>query len=256
MSGPTRRTLLRALGAGAALGLGLGPRARAFGDVTRVDIAELDLGEGTTSRPRAWERLLYDIQQSSSVDTRQQSVVIDPSTDALFDHPFCVLLGTDAFAPVSEEVLDRLSQYLAYGGFLFVDDTTGGRSEGFDRSVRRLVSRLFPTRVLAPLAGDHSVYRAFFLIRQPVGRVASTDHLEGVAVGTLTPLMYCRNDLSGALDRTPDGRWANAVVPGGEGQRDHAKHLGVNLMLYSLTANYKNDQVHIRELMLDGRMPE
>ena len=67
-------------------------------------------------------------------------------------------------------------------------------------------------------------------------------------------MIYCRNDLSGALERGNDGRHRYPAVPGGEWQRREAVKLGINLVLYSLTANYKKDQAHVRELMLQGRL--
>ena len=75
-----------------------------------------------------------------------------------------------------------------------------------------------------------------------------------MTVGNLSPLIYCRNDLSGALDRGPDGRSVHACVPGGERQRGEAVKVGINLVMYSLTANYKRDQAHVRALMLEGRL--
>ena len=46
-----------------------------------------------------------------------------------------------------------------------------------------------------------------------------------------------------ALDR--NGRPYFAAVPGGERQREMAFRFGINLVLYSLTGNYKADQVHV-----------
>ena len=92
---------------------------------------------------------------------------------------------------------------------------------------------------------------AWFL---PLGRLDRYRFLEGVTVGNLTPVIYCRNDLSGALDRGLDGRNTNSCVPGGELQRREAIKLGINLLMYSLTANYKKDQAHVRQLILEGRI--
>ncbi len=108
---------------------------------------------------------------------------------------------------------------------------------------------MFPTRPLGALSPDHSVYRAFFLLQRPYGRVDRFDKLEAVVTGNLAPLIYSRNDVSGALDRQDNGRPRHACVPGGELQRREAIKLGINLVLYSLTANYKKDQAHVRELM-------
>jgi hypothetical protein len=34
-------------------------------------------------------------------------------------------------------------------------------------------------------------------------------------------------------------------LPGGESQRELAFRMGINLILYALTGNYKEDQIHI-----------
>ena len=73
-------------------------------------------------------------------------------------------------------------------------------------------------------------------------------------MGNVAPVLYSRNDLSGALERGPDGRHVRPVVPGGERQRREALKLGINLVMYSLTANYKRDQVHVRQLLMERRL--
>lgn len=226
----------------------------AFGDEALVDIAELDLGSGTLSRPNAWKRLLYEIIQTTSVECDTRPVTVAPDDEALFQHPFLVLVGDGGFDKVDSKGLEQLQRFLQYGGFLLIDDTTGADNGDFDGAVRRLVARLFPTRPLGPLPSDHSVYRTFFLLQRPLGRLARHRFLEGVTVGNVSPVIYCRNDLSGALDRGPDGRSTYSCVPGGELQRREGIKLGINLVLYSLTANYKKDQAHVRQLMKEGRL--
>ena len=246
----SRRGMLAALGGAVCL-----PRsAWGFGATTRVDVAELKLGTGTLSRPNAWKRLLYETIQTTSVECEPASVVVSPDDAELFAHPFTALIGDGALPTLDETALEQLARYLSYGGFLLIDDTTGTENSPFDDSVRQLVRRLFPTRPLSPLPADHSVYRSFFFVNQPVGRVARAQVMEGVTVGNLTPLIYMRNDLSGALDRRDDGRDAHSVVPDGARQRREALKLGINLFLYALTANYKKDQAHVRQLMREGRL--
>ncbi|MFN7144567.1 MAG: hypothetical protein ACK4YP_12385, partial [Myxococcota bacterium] len=65
---------------------------------------------------------------------------------------------------------------------------------------------------------------------------------------------YGRDDLSGALDRRPDGSDAYPCTPGGELQRREAVKLAVNLMMYGLTSNYKQDQAHVEQLIREGRL--
>ena len=40
-----------------------------------------------------------------------------------------------------------------------------------------------------------------------------------------------------------------AVVPGGDRQREMAYRFGVNLVMYTLTGNYKADQVHVPAIL-------
>ena len=256
-----RRLLLRALQAAGLAALPSSmlawPRvARALGDATKLDLVELQLGAGCISRPSAWLRLLYEVEQTTSVVTLARAPSLGPDDPALFDHPLAVLVGHDALSDLDDLAVAQLGRYLQYGGFLFIDDTSGVEDSAFDSSVRQLCARLFPTRPLAPLPSDHSLYRAFFLIQQPVGRLAMMPWLEGIDLGEVTPVIYCRNDLSGALARGADGRNAFPVVPGGELQRREAVKLGINLVLYALTSNYKHDLTHVRQLVDDGRIEE
>ena len=73
--------------------------------------------------------------------------------------------------------------------------------------------------------------------------------LEGITYGDRMAIVYSRHDLGGALQRDKLGAWSQAVVPGGEVQREHAIRLGVNLVLYALCTDYKDDQVHAPFIM-------
>lgn len=245
-----RRDVLGGLAAAGALGWAR--PAWALGEASKVDIAELQLPSGTISRPEAWRQLLYELVQTTSIEAVDRVTPLPPGAPELFEHPFAVLVGDGAFGPLDDASIEQLSRYLTYGGFLFIDDATGAAESAFDRSVRRLAARLYPTRPLAPLPSDHSLYRAFFLNPTGVGRVAAHSYLEGVTDGETTPLIYGRNDLSGALLRGADGRYTLPIAPGGD--RSEAIKLGINLVMYALTSNYKKDQAHVRQLLLEGRI--
>ncbi len=246
----SRRGVLGALSASWLVGA----KARALGAASQVDIAELSVPGASIHRAAAWQRLLFELIQTTSVEANPSTVQIDPEDPDLFAHPLTVLIGRGALPELSDDAVEQLRRYVSYGGFLFFDDASGSRDGPFAQSVRTLCRRLFPTRPMAPLPGDHSLYRAFFLLDRPVGRVAISEVLEGVTLGPVTPIVYCPNDLSGALHRGEDGRDRFPVVPNGELQRKEAIKLGVNLVMYSLTSNYKHDQAHVLELMRDGKL--
>ena len=247
---PTRRLFL-----GSALAAtGLCQRAWAFGEASELDVAEIQLSSGTLSRPNAWTRLLFELIQTTSVEANPRAVQVAPDDPELFAHPFAVLVGNALLPQLSGRSREQLARYVSYGGFLVVDDASGEAGGPFDTSARALIASLFPTRPLAVLSADHSVYRSFFLLKEPVGRIAAHRVLEGVQLGSMHPVLFCPDDLSGALDRRPDGLDLHACVPGGEAQRREAIKLAINLVMYALTSNYKHDQAHVRALMEEGRI--
>ena len=133
-----------------------------------------------------------------------------------------------------------------------MDDCSGNINSDFRTSVIRLCKRIFPTNQLLPLPSDHSVYRSFFLLEKPAGRNIVSDVLDGIQVGQIWPLLFCANDLSGALERRADGSSRYPVIPGGEHQRVESIKLLINVIMYALTSNYKHDQAHVAELMRRG----
>jgi hypothetical protein len=217
-------------------------------------VAGLDLGAHTVQRPGAWRRLQYEVGAATSMDVADEPVVVRPGDPELFEHPFAALIATGPFAVPDAAAVDALARYLTYGGFLLVDDASGVPDGPADGAIRALCAAVLPGRPLARLPSDHSVYRSFFLVRRPVGRLMRHDGLDGVTLGDVSPLVVHHDDLSGALDRTSDGLDIGAPVPGGESQRNEALKLAMNLVVYSVTADYKKDQVHVRQLLSEGRI--
>jgi hypothetical protein len=76
------------------------------------------------------------------------------------------------------------------------------------------------------------------------GRLRVNPYLEGITLDTWTPVIYCQNDLSGAWSRDRFGRWTHECTPGGEAQRLSAFKAGINIIVYSLTSDYKKDVIH------------
>ena len=222
-----------------------------LGSDSQFGIAEVDL-KTTLSRHAAWQRGLFEVQSSTSIEVNELPSTVRLDSVDLFKHPFTVLLGDVAFEPLSSVAIENLRQYLTYGGFLLIDDTSGRKTSEFMASVERMCRRIFPNNGLSTLPTDHSVYRSFFLLESPKGRFEVSNQLRGIQLNSITPLIICSNDLSGALDVGDDGRYRNLPVPNGEFQRRESIKLFINLVLYALTSNYKHDQVHVAELLNRG----
>ncbi len=252
-----RRTLLKAL----ALGAIAGPvrSAGAAFEATRVGIWQLDPGWGALPRERAFPDLLEEVGLLTSIRVDPEPHRVSLAELRSPAPPLLALAGGEAFTPPGDAAVTVLRDHLGAGGFLLIDDTSGLERSPFHDAAGELLGRIFPDTPLAPLEFDHAVFRSFFLVDGAVGRLAVRPYLEGIAVGQVTPVIVSRNDLCGAWERAPGGGYAREVVPGGERQRTRALELGVNLVTYALTANYKKDVVHVeallRRLREEGRIP-
>ncbi|HET6416034.1 MAG TPA: DUF4159 domain-containing protein [Polyangiales bacterium] len=223
-------------------------RASAFGDATAVEIVSLDVGNGLEGGRGVAERLAWEVRKRSSVEPILEPGRARLDKTSLFRSPFIYWRGSEEFPPLSEEAIEGLRKYIHRGGFILIDDATAGAEE-FDRAVRRELLRAFPALPLKPISEDHTIYRSFYLLQRPVGRVMGPPFLEGITYGDRIAIVYSRHDLGGAFQRDKLGAWSQAVVPGGEGQRERAIRLGVNLVLYALCTDYKDDQVHAPFIM-------
>jgi len=249
----SRRTFLRRLLQGVvevSAGLGihtiLAPRAEALPASNTFTLAQLEYRGGQWDpRPLATIPLMQEARLRTSVETRDERQVVTLRDPALFSYPFLYMTGERSFTPFSDEELVILRRYLLFGGILLIDDARGNKGQDFDASVRREVARVFPDRPLRILSPDHTVFRAFYLVRTIGGVRLVNPYLEGVQVEDRTPLLYCQNGLGAAWELDYLGNWVSTCHPGGEAQRLEAFKLGVNCVLYALTVNYKQDLIHI-----------
>jgi hypothetical protein len=190
------------------------------------------------------EAIVEELETRTTVTATSQRRVVTISDPDLFYCPFLYLAGTASFDQWSAQERDILRRYLTLGGFLLAEDTLGAKGAGFDSSFRREMKLIFPNRDLTRLSPDHSVFQSFYLINSVAGRLRANAYIEGIAVDNWTPVIYSQNDLAGAWARDKSGRWLNECVPGGELQRRSAFRLGINVIVYSLTGDYKKDLIH------------
>jgi len=139
--------------------------------------------------------------------------------------------------------------YLNLGGVLFVDDSDPA-SGAFGRSVRAELARVLPESPVVQLPQQHVLYKSYYLLDDgPVGRVKGPPYLEAINNGKMACVLLSSLDLLGALAQEKGGGFTLPVEPGGENQREHAVRLAINLAMYVLCLDYKDDQVHAEELM-------
>jgi hypothetical protein len=230
-------------------GVGTPAKVHAIGERSLVDLRSLDYtGRNPALRPTAMQRLAWEVRGRTSVDTKLEPTRVRLSDPALFETPLLYWNGDQAFPPLSDPEIQGLRRFVEFGGFVIIDDAAPDQA-GFDASVRRELARAFGSAALVRLPDSHVVYRSFYLVSRPVGRVQGPAYLEAVEQGGRVAVIYSRHDLAGAYERDNLGNYSLPVLPGDTAQREMAFRLGVNLVLYALCLDYKDDQVHAPFIM-------
>jgi uncharacterized protein DUF4159 len=240
----SRRAFLGGVAAAAAT-LALPRRAGALGDASRLSIGHVQHGGAWNPRPSALRRLGWELTRRTSIETTNDATAVRLDRPGLHLHPFLYLSGSGAMPPFREEERDALRRHLQYGGFLLVDSADGSEGGGFDASVRRELAKVLPSAPLQPVARDHVLNKSFYLLDRQGGRVLVKPWVEAQVVDGRLAVVYSQNDLGGAWSRTELGDWEYPCTPGGEPQRETAIRIGVNVAMYALCTDYKDDAVHL-----------
>lgn len=172
---------------------------------------------------------------------------VDPARDELSFFPLLYWPVTAGTRIDSERAKENLNKFLRNGGTIFFDTQSAGGDA--DLSALRNLARVLDIPPLVPAPPDHVLTRAFYLIKNFPGRWAgSTLWVEraGARVNDgVSSVIAGGNDWAAAWALDDAQRPIYPVVPGGERQREMAFRFGINLVMYTLTGNYKADQVHI-----------
>jgi hypothetical protein len=227
------------------------PRSsRAFGEEgafnPRILLTGTSRWEGArTTGPGRWSE---ELVRRTSAPARLIPTTVRADAPTLLAEPFVVWGGENDIAPLTSREIAGLQRFLALGGVMFVDDfdpVVGA----FGKAAKRELTRVVPDGAPIPVANENVLFRSFYLLRRPVGRVEGPAKLEVIMRGGQPQIIFSAHDLLGALARSPSGTHPFSVQPGGEPGREQAMRLAVNVAMYVLCSNYKDDQVHAPFLM-------
>jgi hypothetical protein len=166
--------------------------------------------------------------------------------------------------------LSRVDAYMKQGGTVLFDTrdaftSISGRPEQTSPALAKLREILSALDIpeLEPVPRDHVLTKSFYLLRDFPGRYtggtlwvealpAASEELESRparAGDGVSPILITSNDLAGAWAVGSDGQPLLPLTPGEPRQREFAFRVGVNIVMYVLTGNYKADQVHVPALL-------
>lgn len=216
----------------------------------RTGDAELD--EATEAGLEGLARVLY---LRSSVEPAQTHAV-DIATDSLDLYPLIYYAVPDNAEPLSDDETAKLNAYLRGGGALVIDTRQGGDAGASGVAGLETLLAGLDAPPMSPVPEDHVLSRSFYLLDEFPGRyggrtlwIESTAQSREQARGDGVSRLFIGDaDWASAWAEDARGRPLFSV-DGGQTQREMARRFGVNLVMYVLTGNYKEDQVHIPALL-------
>lgn len=195
-------------------------------------------------------------------------VGLDPGRDELAFYPLLYWPVVSTEAQPAPATVEKVAAYMKGGGTVVFDTRDaltarpGGPPTAETGWLRTMLAGV-DVPELEPVPSDHVVTKTFYLLSGFVGRYASgqtwiealppasrEDTSRPVRAGdSVSPILITANDLAAGWAAGPDGEALYPLVPGGSRQRELALRGGINLVMYTLTGNYKADQVHVRDLL-------
>ena len=202
-------------------------------------------------------------------------VGIDPAHDELAFFPLIYWPIVPGAPKPPQDALNKIDAYMKQGGTVLFDtrdaieagpgDNGAAQTPGM-QALRDLLSSL-DVPELEPVPREHVLTKTFYLLRDFPGRFTTgqtwvealprEDDEEAAAEEKrparggdgVSPIIITSNDLAGAWAIRPDGQPMLPLTPGEPKQREYAFRSGVNIVMYTLTGNYKADQVHAPALI-------
>ena len=170
-------------------------------------------------------------------------------------------------ATPSPETMAKVDTFMKNGGTILFDtrDAGGFSTSGADTPETlklREILAFVDVPPLEPVPPDHVLTKAFYLLTEFPGRWVNselwveslsdqpTDASRPARGGDgVSPILITGNDMAAAWAVDDGGLWLYPTVPSDPRQRELAFRAGVNIVMYSLTGNYKADQVHVPALL-------
>jgi hypothetical protein len=201
-----------------------------------------------------------------------EPVGLDPARDELAFYPLIYWPIAPSAPRPTREALEHIDAYMKQGGTVLFDTRDaveapaglGGANRGPGMQALRGILSSLDIPELEPVRRDHVLTKTFYLLKDFPGRF-NTGQLWVEALSTaedeepssrparagdgVSSIIITSNDFAGAWALRQDGQAMLPLVSAEPRQREFAFRAGVNIVMYTLTGNYKADQVHVPALL-------
>lgn len=219
-------------------------------------LAFIKTGDGAldAQTQRGLEGLSQALRDRTSVEPGAV-IGLDPARDDLALYPILFWTLGEAPTETRPEVASALDRYMKNGGVLFIDSRGAGRTPAMARQITRAALRGIEAPPLAPVPDGHVLTKAFYILQRFPGRypdaklwVETEASAAASANDGVSPLILGDGDWVSAWAKAP-----NTPLQGfetmGPNPNELSLRVGINVVLYALTGNYKADQVHAPALL-------
>jgi hypothetical protein len=197
---------------------------------------------------------------------------LDIAHDELAFYPLIYWPIVVGAARPSDDALKRIDTYMKDGGTVLFDTRDavvappgpGGETNSPGMLELRKILSSLDIPELEPVPRDHVLTKTFYLLRDFPGRFDTgqlwvealpatseeeTSSRPARGGDGVSSILITSNDLAGAWATRSDGQPMLPIVEDEPRQREMAFRAGVNIVMYTLTGNYKADQVHVPALL-------
>ncbi|MCX7944751.1 MAG: DUF4159 domain-containing protein [Deltaproteobacteria bacterium] len=218
------------------------PNIFALLDYSKFTAAKVKYNGNWNLRENALRRIMYEVNKRTSISCSKEPAVVEPSDTAIFNYPFICISGDRELPDFSPLSITRLKRFINKGGFIFVDSSEE-RSDEFYKSIRKLANQIVPGTEFTTLDGNNVIYKTFYMLTRSYGRLNKRDFFEGIIYENRIAILFSHNDLLGSLERDELGNYKYSI-PDESNRRELSIRTAVNIVMYSLTVDYKDDQIH------------
>lgn len=199
-----------------------------------------------SDRLESLRQLLVEVQNMANLDIAPPAVV---NWKELWRYSLLVLSSRSEWSLKDSKQRAALREYLERGGLILFDDPLAESGTLFKESVRKELEEVFPGRKMERLSREAVVFRTYYLLQEVSGRRLAEPYLEGLQLDDRWVALYSANDLLGAILKTSLGDYALSVSPYGPVQRSLSQRLLINVLMYSVTGDYKDDAIHLPHIL-------
>jgi hypothetical protein len=235
---------------------------------TTLDRAIVELTK--TTRLAYIKTGVFEVDRTSQRGLATLSAVVNNRTSVVLGEPVGIDLERDDISlypmlywPVvleqtipSENARRRLKQYMRTGGMIVFDTRDQGVTAIGETPAQQRLQELakgLDIPALRMIPKDHVLGRTFYLLQEYPGRWRNqslwVERDENLANDGVSSIVIGGADWVAAWAYDENGRPMYRVVPGGDKQREIAFRFGINLVLYTLTGQYKADQIHVPAIL-------